>query len=210
MDCNRNMSAIFSLAWKHKSKKYLHFSYWNQFLHCVTHFKKHPVVDFYQHWTQRPKKKKNCARQNEREWHSSGMFTALIVKCQMVRLVGRWAGWEEGASSSITLLRLSSAWYCAWDSMAGWAAGSIIRERVKNGVSTQGDSGGSRPNLTGIILRLIVVTISAKDDFCTGAYKPLGATQFSSIPAVLHVGAHSLQITRTCTLKLNIFQTAFS
>lgn len=41
------------------------------------------------------RKKKNCARQNECQWHSGGLFTAIAVKCQMVGPAGR-RGWLAG------------------------------------------------------------------------------------------------------------------
>lgn len=55
------------------------------------------------------KKKKTHTRQNECQWHSSGLFTAIVVKCQMVGPAGRQSRLGENlqVSHPPSLCRLS-------------------------------------------------------------------------------------------------------
>lgn len=67
----------------------------------------------------KPIQQKNCARQNECQWHSGGLFTAIAVKCQMVGPAGRrgWlAGWER-ICRCLSLHHSAASLFCVMSGM---------------------------------------------------------------------------------------------
>lgn len=127
---------------------------------------------------QNPPSEKNCARQNECQWHSSGLFMAIVVKCQMLGPAGRqsWLGENLQVSLPPSL--------CCLSRLCDVGHGTIHRDEQQD-LLLVGEwrmewmprgKRGSRPNLTDIILRVAVATVWAKDDFWTADDKTVCAT----------------------------------